>query len=107
MRLLHQAVRFRAAGGDVDDPPAAARFHARHRQLSQGERRVHIDREVVQPVRPGHLEQRRRPVVTDGHGGVVDEDVDAAEAVDSGAGDLLQVLFTRQVGGDRGRLAAD
>ena len=106
VRFLHQPVRFRAAGGDVDDPPAAARLHARHRQLGEGERRVQVDREVVQPVRPRHLQQRRRPVVADGHGRVVDEDVDAAEAVGRGGDDLLQVPLVRQVGGDRDRLAA-
>ena len=61
------------------------------------ERGVQIDREVVQPISPWHFHDRDGPAVPNGDGRVVDEDVDAAEPVDCGLHQALEVVLLRQV----------
>src|SRR5205085_12304257 len=78
------------ARGDVDDLPAAVRAHRAHGQEGGVRRAEDVDVEGAPPAAlPGVVVVAVEKVDLEG-GGVVDEDVDAAEAVDH-LGDLPRI----------------
>ena len=78
-----------AAGAEVEDPPAATAFHDRRDQLHERERRMQVDRKLVQPVLACQLQKSFGPDVAAGGRRVVDEHVDATEPLDGGVDQAL------------------
>jgi hypothetical protein len=82
---------------DVHDPPAtAARDHPAGRDLGAQERPREVDLEGASPARERVVEQRRAVV----RAGVVDEDVDPAEAPGHGLDHRADGVRVAQVGPD-------
>ena len=105
-RLLEQAEYLAAARSDVDDPPAAAPLHDRHAQLHQRERSVDIDVELVEPFLAAEVEEGLVPIIPGGGGGVVDEDIHAAETLDRLVDQPSEIRFAGEIGRNRDAFAA-
>src|SRR6202012_834381 len=79
--------------GDVDHAAEAALDHAGDEGAAHVEDRVDVDREGLPPLLVAHLEEVLHRVGA----GVVDANVDAAEAVVHRGGEVGDVLFERDV----------
>jgi hypothetical protein len=93
----HQAGR---RARDVDDPSAVG--HPLERQLAPVERAFHIDLEAVLELAFRHLAER----LDERDGGVVDQHIPAAEAIDRRVHKHLECFTLAYVGCDGERLAA-
>src|SRR6267378_2863606 len=93
--------RLAADGGDVDDDAAAALLHDRDAQAAEpdGGHQLELDVRLPRAVIDVHERGRRRGA------GVVEENVDAAEALGGRLHHGLHILGARHVGGNREHLA--
>jgi hypothetical protein len=99
-RIYHRA----EASRDIDDPTPSLAHHFGHNRVRQGQRRRRVHRDEAAPLIGRDLPEFEgtlpavRPDCSRADAGIVDQDVDAAEPIAGGSGDLLGRGIAGEIG---------